>query len=137
VLKKWASRFASHLAPRAKKIKNELKALAFAMGDRRVPALARVILIIAVGYAASPIDLIPDFIPVLGMLDDLVILPLLIGLAIKMIPKEVMEEYRTRAESNEPMHPAAKWGVMIFIIVLWTGVIAGIVYWILDLIGVV
>jgi len=71
------------------------------------------------------------------MLDDLVILPLLISLAIRMIPREVMDEYRARAESGEKFSRTAKWGVMIFIILLWTGIMAGIVFWILDLSGVI
>ncbi|RPJ08350.1 MAG: DUF1232 domain-containing protein [Spirochaetaceae bacterium] len=118
-------------------MKHELKALAFAMGDYRVPLLARIILILAIGYAASPIDLIPDFIPLLGMLDDLIILPLLITLAIKLIPKDVLDEYRKRAQSGEQFSKTAKWSVAIFIIVLWAGVIAALVFWILDLTGVI
>lgn len=60
--------------------------------------MAKIIAAIAVGYALSPIDVVPDFIPVLGYLDDLIILPVLAAWAIRLIPKEIMEECKTEAE---------------------------------------
>ena len=68
-----------------------------ALKDPRTPFLARVIIVCAVAYAVSPIDLIPDFIPILGQLDDLLILPALIVLAIKLIPPEVSARCRREA----------------------------------------
>lgn len=74
------------LKERARDIIKELRALRIASTDNSVPWYAKTIIILTVAYALSPIDLIPDFIPVLGHLDDLIILPLLIYIAIKLIP---------------------------------------------------
>ena len=82
----------------ARQLKRELYALYLAYRDPRVPWYARLFAACVVGYAFSPIDLIPDVIPVLGYLDDLVLVPLGIALALRMIPPEVMAESRTRAE---------------------------------------
>lgn len=85
-LKRWASR-----------LKAEVYALYLAYRDPRVPLYARVFAAIVVGYAFSPIDLIPDVIPVLGYLDDLVLVPLGVALAIRMIPARVLVECRERS----------------------------------------
>ena len=77
---------------KAKELKFNISALFLAYKRKDVPLLAKVLIMITVGYALSPIDLIPDFIPVLGYLDDLLILPFLIFLSIKLIPKEIMDE---------------------------------------------
>jgi len=66
------------------------------LADSRCPRLARWLLGGAVAYAVSPIDLIPDFIPVLGLLDDLIVLPVLVWLALQIIPKELIHEYRIK-----------------------------------------
>lgn len=84
---------------RVDRLKKEIHALYLAYKDPRVPWAAKVFTAVVVGYALSPIDLIPDFIPVLGYLDDLVLLPLGIWLALKMIPSEVLEECRQKARA--------------------------------------
>ena len=78
-------------------LKRELRVYQLVLKDRRTPRLARFLLGLAVGYALSPVDLIPDFVPVLGYLDDLVLVPALVILALKMVPKKVIEDCRARA----------------------------------------
>jgi uncharacterized membrane protein YkvA (DUF1232 family) len=82
----------------AKRLKAETYALYLAYRDPRVPWYAKLFAACVVGYAFSPIDLIPDFVPILGYLDDLVLVPLGIALAIKMIPPSVLAECRQRAK---------------------------------------
>ncbi len=86
-LKKWADSF-----------KRNAYALYLAGKDQRVPFLAKFVIFLTVCYALSPIDLIPDFVPLLGYLDDMVLLPLAIALAIRMIPPEIWEDCRNRAQ---------------------------------------
>lgn len=85
----------------AKRLESEVHALYLAYRDPRVPWHARVFALCVVGYALSPIDLIPDPIPVLGYLDDLILIPLGIALAIRMIPDDVLEECRRKARDAE------------------------------------
>lgn len=85
------------LRRRAAKLKRQLWALFLAFKDQETPAMAKAIIIAAIAYATSPIDLIPDFIPVLGQLDDLIILPALIALALRMIPPRVAARCRREA----------------------------------------
>lgn len=96
------------LKEKSKHLKTETYALYLAYRDPRVPWYAKVLIVMIIGYALSPIDLIPDFIPVLGYVDDLIIIPAGISLAIKMIPKEVLEEYREKAKF-EPISGKSKW----------------------------
>ena len=74
--------------------KNEIKVYRLVIKDKRSPKLAKLLLGMAIGYALSPIDLIPDFIPVIGYLDDIIIVPILFYLAIRLIPKEVIADCR-------------------------------------------
>lgn len=92
----------------AKSLKREVTALNFARKDPRCPTMAKVVALATIAYAVSPIDLIPDFIPVLGLLDDLIIVPAGAALAIKLIPKEVMQEARQKALESEKL-PKSWW----------------------------
>jgi uncharacterized membrane protein YkvA (DUF1232 family) len=76
--------------------KTEIKVYQLVLKDPRTPKTAKFVLGLAVAYALSPLDLIPDFIPVLGHLDDIVLVPLLVIIALKLIPKEVVEDARLR-----------------------------------------
>src|SRR5215510_13084224 len=86
---------------RARLLKREVYALYFACRDPRTPWYAKAIAACVVAYALSPIDLIPDFIPVIGYLDDLVIVPLGIALVLKLIPAEIMAEHRALASAAQ------------------------------------
>lgn len=85
----------------AKQLKEDVWALYYAYRDPRVPWYAKILAIVVVAYAFSPIDLIPDFIPILGFLDDIILLPLGIWLSIQMIPKEVFVECKQKAKQME------------------------------------
>ena len=81
-------------------LKEDTYALYLASRDPRVPLVAKFIVVLVVAYALSPIDLIPDFIPVLGYLDDMLLLPIGIALAIKLMPRDVWEECRSQARAQ-------------------------------------
>ncbi|MCA1949469.1 MAG: DUF1232 domain-containing protein [Treponema sp.] len=86
------------------------------------PKLAKVVAIIALAYALSPIDLVPDFIPILGYLDDLIILPLLVGLAIKLVPQNLFQVCEAEAQEH-PVSLKKQWGAAVFIILFWLVII--------------
>ena len=104
---------------RAGQLKLETYAIWLAYKDPRVPWYARAFAACVVGYAFSPIDLIPDPIPVLGYLDDLVLIPLGIALALRMIPPEVMVECRQRAEAAMREGKRSNWKAAAAIVTLW------------------
>ena len=104
---------------RAAELKQEVHAVALACHDPRVPWHAKLLAVCIVAYALSPIDLIPDFIPVLGYLDDLILIPLGIYFLLKMIPPEVMAEGRKRAKEFADRKRAANWFAAAIIIMIW------------------
>ena len=91
----------------ARTIKRDVHALWLAARDPRTPRLAKVLALVVAAYAISPIDLIPDFIPVIGYLDDLIIVPLGIMLVVRLIPSKLMDEYR-EAASNAAERPVSR-----------------------------
>jgi uncharacterized membrane protein YkvA (DUF1232 family) len=106
------------LKTRAKNLKMEITAVYYAYQNPKVSLLPKIIIIFTLGYTLSPIDLIPDFIPVLGYLDDLIIVPALISLSIRLIPYEIMAEARKKAE-NEPLKLKKNWVFSIIFILIW------------------
>jgi uncharacterized membrane protein YkvA (DUF1232 family) len=108
-----------NLKIKAKELKYNLSALYLVYKRKDVPIFAKILIIITIGYALSPIDLIPDFIPVIGYLDDLVILPLLIFLSLKLIPKEIMEECKEQAKDLWKDGKPKKWYYAIPIILVY------------------
>jgi uncharacterized membrane protein YkvA (DUF1232 family) len=108
----------SSLKERAKQLKTDTYALYLAYKDPRVPFYAKIFVAVVVAYALSPIDLIPDFIPVLGYIDDLIIIPAGIYLSLKMIPREVLEECREKAQSVS-IDNKTKWFAVFIIILIW------------------
>lgn len=107
-----------------RQVKTETYALYLAYKDARVPWYAKVFAACVVGYAFSPIDLIPDFVPILGYLDDLVLVPLGLTLALKMIPGEVLEECRQKAQEALSQDKPRNWTAGIVIAALWLLMIA-------------
>lgn len=106
----------------ARAIKRDAHALYLAARDPRVPWYAKAVAIGVAAYAASPIDLIPDFIPVLGYLDDLILVPLGIALAVWLIPSEIMAEHRSAAAAAQDR--PVSWGAAAAIVVVWLVAIA-------------
>jgi uncharacterized membrane protein YkvA (DUF1232 family) len=109
---------------RAQKLKTEVYALYLAYKDPRTPWYAKVFTAVVVGYAFSPIDLIPDPIPFLGYLDDLVLIPLGAFLAMKMIPPQVMEESREKARQMMAQGKPVNKVAAVVIVLIWIGLAA-------------
>lgn len=108
-----------NLKERAKKLRIDIPAIFIALKKKETPLAAKLLAGITVGYALSPIDLIPDFIPVLGYLDDLIILPALVSLTIKLIPKEIMEQCRMESENLWANGKPKKWYFALPIAFVW------------------
>lgn len=106
---------------RARYLKSLIYALTFAYRDPRTPWVARVAALCVVAYALSPIDLIPDFIPVLGYLDDLVLIPLGVALAVKLLPIEVWRDAREAAALALRGDKPTNWVAAGIIVLVWLG----------------
>jgi len=123
----------SNWKDRVRRLKAEVYALYLAYRHPATPWYAKVTAGLVVAYAFSPIDLVPDFIPVLGYLDDLLLVPLGIALALKMIPPEVMAECRRQAA--DPAEKPVNWYAAAAIILLWLALAALCLKWLLGLSG--
>jgi uncharacterized membrane protein YkvA (DUF1232 family) len=102
-----------------KVLKQEVEVLIIAYSDSRTPFLAKFIIGLTVAYLLSPIDLIPDFIPVLGIIDDLIIVPALISLSLKLIPAHVLSETRIKVVTNPVRFKKNSWLGLGLIILIW------------------
>jgi uncharacterized membrane protein YkvA (DUF1232 family) len=122
LLEKWKTR--------ARQLKTETYALYLAYKHPGVPWYAKVFSALVVAYLFSPIDLIPDFIPVLGYLDDLVLVPLGILLALKMIPEDVWQECKEDAQQATRLDSPTNWVAAGIIIIIWL-LLFGLALWLL------
>lgn len=124
--------FLAKLKQRVRHLKAEIFALYLAARDPRTPWYARLLVAGIVAYAFSPIDLIPDFVPILGYLDDLILIPIGIALAIKLVPHQVLAECRTQAnatiQNGKPVSRVA--GTVI--VVIWLVLAALCIVWAYD-----
>lgn len=123
----------ANIKARARRLKAETYTLYLVVRDPRTPWFAKLLAGIVVAYAFSPIDLIPDFIPVLGYLDDLLLLPLGIWLAIKLVPEEVMQDCRARAEAGIETTGPANRAAAVVIVLIWLGLAALGILWLAEL----
>ena len=117
------------LKQRARHLKVDTFALYLATRDPRTPWYAKLLVAGVVAYAFSPIDLIPDFVPVLGYLDDLILIPLGIALAIKLVPHSVLAECRTRALETIQNGKPISWAAGVAIVVTWLVLAAVCIMW--------
>ena len=108
-----------NLKERAKQLKTDIPAVFLALRRKETPLMAKIIAAITVAYALSPIDFIPDFIPVIGLLDDLILLPGLVAIVIKLIPNEVFEECRKEAADLWSDGKPKKWYYALPILLIW------------------
>lgn len=115
--------FIEKLKAKARDLKQETYALYLVYRHPQTPWYVKPLTGIIVAYAFSPIDLIPDFIPVLGYLDDLVLVPLGITLVVKLIPKDIMNECRSQAQKNMQGEKPVTWTAGVIILLLWLTVI--------------
>jgi uncharacterized membrane protein YkvA (DUF1232 family) len=104
---------------RLRALKRDTYALVLAYRDRRTPWYAKLTALVVVAYAFSPIDLIPDFIPVLGLLDDLLLIPLGVVLVRRMVPTDVMEDCRVRADAAFENDKPVFWTAAVVVVILW------------------
>ncbi|NOW04365.1 DUF1232 domain-containing protein [Clostridium beijerinckii] len=107
------------LKERARKLKSDIPAVYIALKKKETPVIAKVFAMITIIYALSPIDLIPDFIPVIGLLDDIILLPILIAITIKFIPEEILSQCRIEAENLWISGKPKRWYFAIPILLVW------------------
>lgn len=127
----WRRDFFARLTERTRRwahaVKADVHAIWLAARDTRTPWYAKVLAAVVAGYALSPIDLIPNFIPVLGLLDDIVLVPLGVLLVVRLIPSEIMEQHR--AAARLAAHPPVSWIAALVIVSIWILGAVGIALW--------
>ncbi|MBG0770930.1 MAG: DUF1232 domain-containing protein [Anaerolineaceae bacterium] len=120
---------------KARSLKKQAYVLFLAYKDPRTPWTAKIFAAVVVAYAFSPIDLVPDFIPVLGYLDDMLLVPLGIALTLKMIPEEVLVDARAGVETAFPDGKPKNWVAGGIIVAIWVVVLALVVFWMVRWVG--
>ena len=113
--------FLSDFKAKAKSLKKEVSVVFLAFRHRKTPAIAKVLAALTLAYALSPIDLIPDFIPVLGLLDDLVLVPILIKITLSLIPGSVLEEIRQSEQLKVQLRK--KWWFALPVILFYGAIV--------------
>ena len=112
-------------------LKRDILAVWYASRDKRTPWYARLLALVVAAYALSPVDLIPDFIPILGYLDDLILIPAGIALTLRFIPPEVMAAARVKADGA--LAKPNPWWMTLLIVLIWIGVLALLIHLLLPL----
>ena len=121
---------------KAKLLKRETYTLYLVYKDSRISWWRRLVLGVVIGYAFCPIDLIPDFIPILGYIDDIILVPIGISLALRLIPQEIIQEYRKKViEENEKEIPIGK-KTAVSIIFIWIIGLGMFIIWLFEIISV-
>lgn len=115
-----------------RRLKRELDAVSLAIRDPRVPWQAKALGALVLAYAFSPIDLIPDFIPVLGYLDDAILVPIGIWLVLRLIPPAVMEDARRRAADSRSDRRPRSWVGAALVVTAWVGLAVVLLWWLLP-----
>ena len=121
--------FVESLKARTRALKIELIALALAARDPRTPWYAKLIVAGCVAYALSPVDLIPDFIPVIGLIDDLIFIPLAAALAVRFIPAPVLADCRARSREIDARAPRMRASTWVIVVLAWIAAIVLIALW--------
>ena len=103
----------------AKKLKLDIPTIYIALKKKETPVIAKVFAMVTIVYALSPIDLVPDFIPIIGFLDDFILLPILIAITIKFIPKDILSQCRVESENIWDNGNPKRWYYSIPIILIW------------------
>jgi len=128
-MSKYRERLVEKWKQRARKLKSETYALYLAYRNPKTPWYAKIFAGLVIAYAFSPIDLIPDFIPVLGYIDDLILVPVGILIALRMIPPDVMHECRMQARTDLSQDRPVNWIVALAIVAIWVGFAALCIIW--------
>ena len=108
-----------NLKEKARQLKTDVPAIFLCLRSKDAPLIAKIFAGVTVAYALSPIDFIPDFIPVLGYLDDIILLPALITLTVRFIPQDIFERYRAEAKEMWATGKPKKWYYALPIVVIW------------------
>ena len=116
-----------NLEERAKQLKTDIPAVFLTLKDKETPVIAKIFAGITVAHALSPVDLVPDFIPILGYLDDIILLPFLVAPTIRFIPKDILERNRQRSVDLWKDGKPKKWYYAVPIILIWLLIIVLVV----------